>query len=135
MNKKKILIVTEYFYPEEFKINELAIEWQKKGFNVEVLTKQPSYPKGEIYNGYDNKLYTIQNYKNIKIHRIKTITGYKNNVIKKILNYLTFMILASIISIKISKKFDNIFGFSAGALTGMIPTIIPKILYRRIVNP
>ena len=52
--KKKILIVTECFYPEEFKINELALEWRNKGYHVDVLTMVPSYPKSEIFDGYKN---------------------------------------------------------------------------------
>ncbi len=46
---KKILIVTEYFYPEEFKINEIALEWKEKGYEVDVLTQNPTYPYGNIF--------------------------------------------------------------------------------------
>ena len=52
---KKILIVSEVFYPEEFKINELALEWKNKGYEVDILTIVPSYPASEIYSGYENK--------------------------------------------------------------------------------
>ncbi len=47
--KKKILIVTEVFYPEEFTINEVAIEWKNKGYEVDVLTMIPSYSKSEVF--------------------------------------------------------------------------------------
>lgn len=40
----KILIVSEYFYPEEFKINEVAIEWKNKGYEVDILTQNPNLP-------------------------------------------------------------------------------------------
>ena len=55
---KKILIVTECFYPEEFKINDVALSWKDKGFDVDVLTLSPSYPLGKIYPGYKNKFYS-----------------------------------------------------------------------------
>ena len=59
--KKKILIVTEVFYPEEFKINEVAIEWKNKGYDIGVLTMVPSYPASEIFESggiYEtNKIY------------------------------------------------------------------------------
>ena len=51
---KKILIVTEYFYPEEFKINEVAQEFKKKGYHVDILTNNPTYPHGKIFKHYKN---------------------------------------------------------------------------------
>ena len=44
MNKKKILIVTECFYPEEFKINDIAISWKEKGFDIDRRKIQLSEP-------------------------------------------------------------------------------------------
>lgn len=56
---KKILIVTEYFYPEDFKINEIALEWKQKGYEVDILTQNPTYPYGKIYqnNWYSKELW------------------------------------------------------------------------------
>ena len=54
----KILIVTEVFYPENFLINDLAIELVKRGYEIEVLTRQPSYPEGKVYEGYRNEDYS-----------------------------------------------------------------------------
>ena len=45
---KKILIVTECFYPEEFKINDVALSWKDKGYDVDVLTLIPSYSLEKI---------------------------------------------------------------------------------------
>ena len=50
----RILIVTQYFYPENFKSNDLAFELQKRNHNVTVLTGIPNYP-GEIYENYGFK--------------------------------------------------------------------------------
>jgi len=46
---KKILIVTECFYPEEFKINDIALSWKDKGYDVDVLTLTPTYPLGKVF--------------------------------------------------------------------------------------
>ena len=48
----RILIVTQYIYPENFKSNELAFELAKRGHIVDVLTGIPNYPEGIYYNGY-----------------------------------------------------------------------------------
>ena len=48
----KILIVTQYFFPERFRINELALELKKRGHEIRVFTGKPNYPQGKIYPGY-----------------------------------------------------------------------------------
>ena len=55
----KILIVCDHFYPEEFIINDLATEWSNNGHEVNVLTQNPSYPKGKVYEGYKNRLFQV----------------------------------------------------------------------------
>lgn len=128
---KKILIVSEYFYPEEFKINEVAIAWKNSGYDVDVLTQNPSYPYGKIFTNYENKWYSKDSYKGIPIYRVKAVTGYKNSLIKKVLKYFSFMFLGSIIAIKIGKKYDYIFGFDIAALTGMIPAVLINKIYKK----
>ena len=44
----KVLLVTQYFYPENFKSNDIAFELAKRGYNVDVLTGIPNYPGGNI---------------------------------------------------------------------------------------
>ena len=59
----KILLVSQYFYPEEFKINELAETLVSKGHDVTVLTGKPNYPTGEYYDGYSFKGVMYEEYK------------------------------------------------------------------------
>lgn len=132
--KKKILIVTEYFYPEEFKINEIALAWKEKGYEVGVLTQNPTYPFGEIYKEYENKWYSKDTYNGINIFRVKAVTGYKSSLFKKLLKYFTFMILGSVVSLKIGKKYDYVFGFDIAALTCMVPAVILKKTYKKNVT-
>jgi len=131
MSKKKILIVTECFYPEEFKINDIALEWKNKGYEVDVLTMVPTYPASEVFDGYENKLYQKDNWQGINIYRVKAVTGYKTSIIKKLLKYFAFMISGSIVSLKIGKKYDYIFGFNVGALTAMVPAILLNKFYSK----
>lgn len=49
---KRILIVTQYFYPENFKSNDLAFELVKRGYSVDTLVGIPNYPEGKYYKGY-----------------------------------------------------------------------------------
>jgi len=131
---KKILIVTECFYPEEFKINDVALSWKDKGFDVDVLTLFPSYPLGKIYPGYKNKIYSKCKWEGINVYRVYSILGYKESTYKKILKYVNFMILGSIVSLFIGKKYDYILGFNMSALTCMLPVVIIRKLYKKPVT-
>ncbi len=48
----KILIVSQYFWPEEFRINDLALDLKARGHRVSVLTGLPNYPAGRFFPGY-----------------------------------------------------------------------------------
>ena len=52
VKRKRVLIVSQYFYPESFRINELAYELVKRDYHVDVLTSIPNYPEGKYYKGY-----------------------------------------------------------------------------------
>ena len=51
--QKHILVVSQYFYPEPFRINDMCQEWVKRGYKVTVLTGIPNYPEGKFYKGYN----------------------------------------------------------------------------------
>lgn len=127
----KILIVTECFYPEEFKINDVALEWKEKGHEVDVLTMVPTYPVSKVFDGYENKFYQKDSWQGIKIYRVKAVTGYKTSLFKKLLKYFAFMISGSIVGLFIGKKYDCIFGFNMSALTGMMPAVVIKKFYNK----
>jgi len=128
---KKILIVTECFYPEEFKINDVALSWKDKGYDVDILTLVPTYPLGKVFPGYKNGFFRKDEHQGINIFRVRAITGYRDSVIKKILKYINFMIFGSIAAIFIGRKYDYVFGFNMGALTGMLPAILIRKLYKK----
>ena len=104
-----------------------------KGHEVTVLTLSPTYPVGKIFAGYKNGFLRKGEYHGVKIIRLFAITGYRNNVVKKVLKYLNFMILGSFVAICIGKKYDRIFGYNLGPLTDMLPAILIGKLYKKPV--
>ena len=85
-----ILIVTQYFMPESFRINEVAISLSEKGHNVEIITGKPNYPTGKIFDGH--KAFTLKKL-NIKIKNLQVpiITrGAKNKSDYFLIIYLLF---------------------------------------------
>ena len=63
----KVLIVTQYFWPEYFRVNDLAIELSKNNFEVDILTGYPNYPKGKFYEEFLLNKEKFNQLENIKI--------------------------------------------------------------------
>lgn len=131
IKNKKILIITECFYPEEFRINDLTESWSEKGLDIDVLTLVPTYPVGKVFSGYKNSLFKKEKYKKINIYRVYAVTGYRDSTLKKNLKYINFMTLGSVIGILIGRKYDFIFGYNMSALTNMLPVVLIKKLYKK----
>ncbi|MDA8243444.1 MAG: glycosyltransferase family 4 protein [Elusimicrobia bacterium] len=125
----KTLIVTERFYPEEFIVNDLAAEWAAGGMEVSVLTQAPSYPKGEIFPGYRNVPFSSEKWKGISIFRFFTVTGYRDSLFFKLLNYLSFAAAGTAAALFKARGCDRIFVYQTGPLTLAIPAVIAGRLY------
>ena len=69
----RILIITQYFWPENFKINSLALDLKRRGHDIVVLTGLPNYPEGKIYSGYSFFNNRSEKWNDIKIYRSKLI--------------------------------------------------------------
>ena len=103
----KILIVSQYYWPETFRINDLAESLVKNGCDVTVLTGLPNYPKGYIFDGYKNKENWQQVHSGVNIIRTKIIER-RNDKIHRFLNYYSFSHYAKKIVNKLSKDFDAV---------------------------
>ena len=122
----KILIVTEVFYPENFLINDFAKEMVARGHNVEVMTRQPSYPEGVVYEGYKNDDYSVEEWNGITIHRFKTIEGYKTSKIRKIWNYAHYVRVGKHLIGGLIKDVDVILVHQPGPLTLALPAVYAR---------
>ena len=129
----RILVICDHFYPEEFIINDLVKEWSTSGHDIHVITPNPAYPKGIIYEGYKNRLFQTTYWDKIIIHRVFTVQGFHRSLIRKILNYLTFPVLGTIHAVLLARKFDRIFVYQVGPLTQAIPAIIARKLFNKKV--
>lgn len=125
----RLLIVTQYFWPENFRINDLALDFVNRGHDVTVLTGIPNYPEGKIFTEFIFHPKDYVFYKGIKIIRVPMFTRGVGNF-GLILNYISFAFCASIIgSWKIKKKkFDVIFVYQPSPITVGIPAIVIKYL-------
>lgn len=130
LKNKKVLIVSEVFFPEDFKINDVALEFIEKGYEVTVLTLVPTYPEGRVYPRFANSILATHHWNGIKIIRFFAITGYKSSKVLKVLKYINFMIFSSVYCIFFSRKYDYVFGFNLAALTDMVCVSLARKLFK-----
>jgi colanic acid biosynthesis glycosyl transferase WcaI len=123
-----ILIVTQYFWPENFRINDLAESLVQRGHQVTVLTGKPNYPSGNFFPGYGIFKKNREKYGEIDVIRAPLVSRGKNNKIRLALNYLSFAFFASVIGLIKCKKPDVIFVFEPSPITVGIPAIFYKKL-------
>lgn len=124
----RILIVTQNFYPEFFKSNDIAFELANRGYEVEVLTGIPNYPEGVFYEGYGIFKKRKQVVNGVKIYRAYNIPrGKKASKVKLFLNYLSFALNASVYALWFSifkKRYDAIFVQQTSPIMQAIPAVL-----------
>ena len=116
MKRKHILVITQYFYPEPFRINDMCLEWVKRGHKVTVLTGIPNYPQGEFYDGYSKTERRTEVWNGVEIIRIPLVPRGHSSV-KLILNYLSFVISGRKWVRKTKLKADFVFTFEVSPMT------------------
>lgn len=125
----RILIVSQYFWPETFRINDLVKELVERGHNVSVLTGKPNYPQGKIYKGYGFFSHNRDEYFGAKIYRVPLIPRGKGTGMQLVFNYLSYVVSASTFVAFNRKKFDVSLTFAISPITQMYPALLHKKLY------
>ena len=124
----RILIVTQYIYPENFKSNELAFELSKRGHCIEVLTGIPNYPEGVYYKGYGIFKKRIEHKDDVTFYRcLQTPRGRKASGLGLACNYLSFVFFATLWILFYfvwKKRYDAIITHEPSPITQLIPAII-----------
>ena len=126
----KILIITQYFWPESFKINDIAIALIERGHQVSVLTGKPNYPEGKFYKGYTYFDKNFEVWNNIKIYRSLMTPRGNGKGILLFLNYVTFAVFSSIRLFFINERIDKIFVFEPSPITVGIPAVVCKFKFK-----
>lgn len=122
----RILIVSQYFWPESFRINDLCLALKERGHEVTVLTGKPNYPKGTFSNGYGFFSKRVELWNGIKIYRSPLVPRGKGKGIQLFVNYFSFAFFASIRMLFINQKFDRIFVYEPSPITVGLPGIVAK---------
>jgi glycosyltransferase involved in cell wall biosynthesis len=124
MTVMRVLIVSQYFWPESFRINEVAKSLLEKGVEVEVLTGKPNYPRGEIFEGYRAWGCQQESRHGIAIRRIPLLARGRGGW-RLALNYLSFVISGILFATWLlrGRRFDVIFVYAPSPILQTIPAI------------
>lgn len=124
----RILLVTQYFYPENFKSNDIAFELAKRGYHVDALVGIPNYPEGKYYKGYNLFRKRKETVNGVNIYRaFQTPRGKNASAIGLALNYCTYMLSSCfwvVFSFLFKKKYDAIIVVQLSPITQAVPAIL-----------
>lgn len=133
--KKHILVVSQYFFPEQFRINDICQEWVKRGYKVTVVTGIPNYPMGHIFEGYGLTKKRHEIWNDIEIYRIPLIPRGSSSF-GMIMNYVSFMVSGMFAGHFKNIQADLVFSFEVSPMTQVLTGIsfakrlgIPHYLY------
>lgn len=121
----RILVVTQYFWPENMRINNMVEGFVAKGHEVTVLTGLPNYPEGQVYADFQRDSAQFSNYQGARIVRVPMLARGKRSITLA-LNYCSFFTSASTIgSYKLrGQSFDSIFVYAVSPIMTAIPALV-----------
>lgn len=126
----KILVVCQYYYPEEFQINNICEELVRKGNKVTVLTGLPNYPTGVIPEEYKGGKRRQEEINGVNVIRCWEIPREKG-IIGLALNYISFCLSGSVKAFSLGKDFDVVYIYQLSPVLMAIPGIIYKVLHKK----
>ncbi|MBA1321415.1 glycosyltransferase family 4 protein [Pseudomonas plecoglossicida] len=123
--KLRILVVTQYFWPENMRINDLVRDLREKGHEVTVLTGVPNYPEGAVYQDYLRDPSAYASYHGADVVRVPMRARGKRSL-TLMLNYATFFVsAASIGAFKLrGRQFDALFVYAVSPIMAAIPAVV-----------
>jgi glycosyltransferase involved in cell wall biosynthesis len=123
-----LLVVSQYFWPENFRINDLVRSLVKQDVHVDVLTGQPNYPDGKVFPGYTATGLGAQDWHGATVHRVPLMPRGRGSALGLIGNYLSFVvsgILLAPFALR-RKRVDVIFVYAISPILQVIPAIFLK---------
>lgn len=127
-----ILIITQYFYPENFKSNDLAFELKSRGHDVTVLTGLPNYPEGKIFEKYGVFKNRKQTINGVKVVRSLLLPRGKGGGLRLFANYYSFAFFASVKAffLGLNNHFDAIIVHEPSPITQYYPALLINKIWK-----
>ncbi len=125
----RVLVVSQYFWPESFRINDVVHGLKDLGHEVTVLTGMPNYPEGRLFKGYGYFRPSREDYDGITVFRVPLVPRGGGGSLRLALNYISFVFSASLLGpFRLKEHFDAIVVYEPSPVT----VVLPAILLRRL---
>ncbi|WP_342051790.1 MULTISPECIES: glycosyltransferase family 4 protein [unclassified Cupriavidus] len=123
----KVLVVSQHYWPESFRINEVVESLQEAGCEVTVLSGQPNYPRGEVFPGYRATGWGVERHPaGYDIYRVPLMPRGPGGALRLVGNYLSFVMNGALFGAwqLRRKRFDVIFVYAVSPILQAIPAIV-----------
>jgi colanic acid biosynthesis glycosyl transferase WcaI len=105
----------------------------QRGFDVTVITGTPNYPSGKIYPGYKNRWHTKQQQRATMVHQVALYPSHDANVLKRILNYVSFFATASVRMLLLARRADVLYAYHPPLTVPFAAVLVGKIMRKPVV--
>lgn len=122
-SQKKILVVTQHFWPENFRINDIVEGFLQDGIAVDVLCGLPNYPKGEWFPGYNAAGPFEEEWHGARLYRCKEVPRRGNTSVNIFLNYVSWPWYAAHALHRLPGRYDAVFCFNTSPVLMCWPAI------------
>ena len=131
MKGKRILVVSQHYWPENFRITDICAGFAEEGCEVDVLCGLPNYPKGEWFEGYRYTGPRRESHAGVQIFRAGEIRRRGNTSLRIFLNYISFPVTALFNLPRLhGRKYDAVFCYETSPVLMMLPAVVYAKLHR-----
>lgn len=128
----RVLLVSQYFWPENFGINALARALRMRGVELTVLTGKPNYPDGAIFAGHSAWGCRREDWQGVEVVRVPLFPRGRRSALRLALNYLSFVAAGLIFApwLLRGRRFDAVFVYAPSPLLQALPAVLLARLKR-----
>jgi colanic acid biosynthesis glycosyl transferase WcaI len=126
----RLLVLSQYFWPENFRINDVVEGLVERGHQVTVFTGMPNYPGGSFFEGYGFWGPSSQVYKGAQVRRVPLIPRGKGGGVRLALNYLSHALFATLFAWRAKGAYDAVLVYEPSPVTIGIPARFLRWLKR-----
>ncbi len=125
----RLLVVSQYFWPEDFRINDICHDLARRGHAVTVLCGTPNYPSGKVFPGHGWFRRTRETWGGVEIVRVPQVPRGTRSRVRLAANYLSFALMASLLGpFRCRGHYDAILVFQVSPATMGIPSVVMKLV-------
>lgn len=125
----RLLVVTAYYWPEQFRITDLAEGLRVRGHTVDVLTGMPNYPKGRYFDGYRPWGPCREEHQGVQLKRVPILPRGRGRSWELALNYGSFVVAATLrLLLRWRRPWDVVFVYQPSPVTTAIPALLQRAL-------